>query len=92
VDIVLKMIRTYVVDDYLDVLDIKTSCTNTCGNHDASDSIFEILDGKFSVCLILPSVKNERFVTYFVEFLEEFICFELLVHKDQNASFVIPFT
>ena len=72
--------------------DIKASCANTRCNHDIPDIVFEILNESFSIDLILATVQNNSFVANLEKLLEELVSLDLFIDKDEDASFLLPFT
>ena len=64
VNIVFEMVRTNIIDNKLDVFNVKTSSADTSCNQDVSYLIFKVLNRKFSICLVHPTVQYKSFVSY----------------------------
>lgn len=71
------------------MLDIKTSGTDWRCDHNASDTILKILDGKFTILLILTSMEDKCLIADLIKLFEKLISFNLLVHEDKDTSLVI---
>jgi hypothetical protein len=89
-NIVLNMIWANVIYNQLNMAYIKTSSTYTGSNHDVPDVVFEILYEPFPINLILTSMQNDCFVTYFIEFFEQLISFILFINEDKDAALLLP--
>ena len=73
------------------MFNVESTSADTSCYHDISDPILKVLDSKFSILLILTSMKNEGFVADLKKLFEKFISFNLLINEYQNATFVIEF-
>jgi len=70
VDVIFDVIWATIVHHQFDMADVQASGTQTCGYHDVSDVIFEILNETLSIDLVLASVEHDSLISNFVQFLE----------------------
>lgn len=56
-NVVLEVVRALEIDDQDNTLNVETSSTYARCNHDVSDSLLEVIDGKLSVSWIHGTVK-----------------------------------
>ena len=64
VDVILHMIRRIIVNDQLELLDIKTTSSNRSGNNNGNDTRLEISDGGVAIDLVLSSMQGHAEVAF----------------------------
>jgi hypothetical protein len=87
VDIVLHVIRSIIIDDKLELLDIQSTSGDRRRNDDRDDTRFEVRDGLVTVDLLLAAVQRHAQVSATKEFSEQIISPLLTIYKDKRSGF-----
>ncbi|KAF4512389.1 hypothetical protein G6O67_001536 [Ophiocordyceps sinensis] len=88
-DVVFHVVRSVVVDDEHQLLDVEAARRDRGCDEDGDDAILEVGNGRVTVHLILATVDGHARIPLDHELLEQIIRLFLPLHKDECASVLV---